>query len=120
MRNLLAAALAALLLAPAFASAENLTFKVRSFHKNQVDIAFYSQNRNHEWPGGGKVWVIKDYEVHDYKLNCVKGEKVCYGAWVRGTNRTYWGSGQGGKQRCDSCCFVCNGGTTPVMNLNAR
>jgi len=105
------------LLLPAAASAETLTFSVRSFHKNQVDVAFYSQSRSHSWPGGDKVWVIKDYEVHDYRLNCNKGEKICYGAWVRGSSSSYWGAGRGGRQSCKSCCFTCNGGETPVINL---
>lgn len=119
-RLFLAAVAAFTVLAAASASAESLTFKVRSYHQNQVDIAFYSQNRNYSWPGGTKVWVIKDFKVHDYKLDCANGEKICYGAWVRGSSNLYWGTGQGGKQRCTSCCFVCNGGTTPVMNLNSR
>jgi len=113
-------ALTTVLLVPTFAFAENLTFQVRSYHKNQVDIAFYSQDRNAAWPGGSKVWVIDDYDVHTYPLNCVYGEKVCYGAWVRGSSSTYWGSGRDGEYGCHSCCFVCNGGTTPVLNLNAR
>lgn len=113
--------LAALWLASGLASAETLTFKVRSFHQNQVDIAFYSKNRgNTSWPGGGKVWTIKDFAVHDYKLNCVAGEQICYGAWVRGADGTYWGTGHGGKRGCKSCCYTCNGGTTVVNNLNTR
>lgn len=120
LRKYLLIALAPALLAPTLAFAENLTFKVRSYHKNQVDIAFYSQNRNVSWPGGNKVWVIKDYEVHSYALNCVQGEKICYGAWVRGSSSTYWGGGEGGKQACKSCCYTCSGGETPIINLNAR
>jgi hypothetical protein len=113
-------ALAAALLAPGFAHAENVTFKIRSYHRNQVDVAFYSQNRNHSWPGGSKVWVIKDYDVHSYSLTCIRGEKICYGAWVRGASSSYWGGGKGGRQACQKCCFTCNGGETPVINLNAR
>ena len=120
MRKYVLIALAATLLTPTFTFAESLTFRIRSYHPKQVNIAFYSQNRNHSWPGGGQVYVLDDYEVHDYSLGCIQGEKVCYGAWVRGSNATYWGSGQGGKEGCQSCCFVCNGGTTPVRNLNAR
>ncbi len=114
-------ALTTALLMPPFAFAENLTFQVRSFHKNQVDIAFYSDSRKgFRWPGDARAWIIKDYDVHNYSLNCINGEKVCYGAWVRNSNSTYWGTGEDGAHRCESCCFVCNGGTTPVLNLNAR
>ena len=114
------AALAAALLMPGLTHADQVIFKLRSYHKNQVDVAFYSQNRNHVWPGSGKVWVIKDYDVHTYSLNCIRGEKICYGAWVRGASASYWGSGKDGRQACSQCCFVCNGGETPVINLNAR
>jgi hypothetical protein len=120
LRKHVLTALAAALLAPLPASAENFTFKVRSYHKHQVDVAFYSQNRNHAWPGDGKVWIIKDYDVHTYSLTCVRGEKICYGAWVRGASSSYWGGGKGGRQACQKCCFICNGGETPVINLNAR
>jgi len=108
------------LLVPTCAFAENLTFMARSFHKNQVDIAFYSENLNRAWPGGDKAWIIADYDVHSYTLSCIQGERVCYGAWVRGSTSAYWGSGLGGKQPCQACCFVCNGGTTPTINLNAK
>ncbi len=120
MKKLFAFLLGAALLLPTISFAEDLTFKIRSYHKNSVELAFYSQNRNHEWPGNNKVYVIKDYEVHDYKLSCVKGEKICFGAWVQGAAKTYWGGGRGGKQACSSCCFTCNGGVTAVQNLNER
>ena len=120
LRKSVSIALSMALLPPTLAFAEGLTFKVRSYHKSQVDIAFYSQQRNHSWPGGDKVWVIKDYEVHSYSLNCRDGEKICYGAWVRGSSRSYWGAGRCGRQACQSCCFTCNGGETPVMNLNPK
>ena len=119
MRKLFAFLVAAALMLPTLSFAESLTFKVRSYHKNAVELAFYSQNRNHEWPGNGKVYVIRDYEVHDYKLSCVKGEKICFGGWVQG-GKTYWGDGRGGKAACSSCCFTCNGGVTAIQNLNER
>lgn len=112
--------LATTLLAPTSAFAESLTFNVRSFHKNQVDVAFYSQSRGVKWPSGGTGWIISDYEVHNYKLNCIRGEKICYGAWVRGSGAFYWGVGEGDKYSCPKCCYVCDGGSTPTINLNAK
>ena len=43
-----------------------------------------------------------------------------HGVWVRGHSDTYWGGGKGGKKSCKSCCFVCYGGRTLIINLNAR
>lgn len=120
LRKLVLITLATALLVPASSFAESLNFKMRSYHKNVVQLKFYSQNRPNEWPGNGKVYVLRDYDVHEHRLDCVKGEKICYGAWVEGASSTYWGSGRGDKQGCPSCCYTCNGGQTPVINLNAR
>lgn len=101
------------------AGAGTISWKIRAFDKHAVDVAFYSKSRKVEWPGGGKVWTIKDFKVHDYKINCVDGEKVCYGAWVRGNDKRYWGVGHYGKAGCKGCCYTCGANTvTPVLNLN--
>ncbi|HTE14624.1 MAG TPA: hypothetical protein VK642_06070 [Burkholderiales bacterium] len=119
-KKLIVFALAATFIAPAFSFAQSMTWKIRSYHKNQVQVEFYSNNRNYVWPGRNQVYSIRDYDVHTYNLNCVKGEKVCYGAWLTGDASTYWGAGKGGKQGCNDCCYICNGGTTPIRNLNER
>lgn len=117
----LAAALVAAVIAPSAASADTLTYKMRSFSQNAIEIAFYSQNRRTEWPGGGKVYVNRTYDVVSYPLSCVKGEKICYGAWLKGNSSRYWGVGQGNKQKCTDCCYTCNGTTaTPIRDLNER
>ena len=118
MKRLIVGALLALLSAQA-ALADSMTWNIRAFDKYAVDVAFYSKSRNAVWPGNGKVWTIKDYKVHSLKLNCIAGEKICYGAWVRGSSREYWGVGQGGKAGCKSCCYTCQDGyQTPIQNLN--
>lgn len=118
MKRFIIAALLALVSAQA-AVADSMTWRIRAFDKYAVDVAFYSKSRNAVWPGDGKVWTIKDYSVHSLKLNCIAGEKICYGAWVRGSSREYWGVGQGGKNGCKSCCYTCQDGyQTPIQNLN--
>jgi hypothetical protein len=99
------------------ASAESMTWKFRSYHKNIVNVELYSQNRRHIWPGGGEVYSLRDFDVHNVNITCVSGERICYGAWVRGNDRTYWGVGTNQRHRCEKCCYTC-GGTTPVINLN--
>ncbi|MDB5650832.1 MAG: hypothetical protein JWL62_2352 [Hyphomicrobiales bacterium] len=103
------------------ASADSMTFRLRSFSKYAVDVAFYSQNRQTVWPRPGRVYVLRDYNVTSYKLSCVSGERICYGGTVKGDAAHFWGVSSSGKQVCQECCYTCNGGNiTPIINLNAR
>ena len=119
---ILIAVLAGLLagLMPSLAGAASLKWHVRSEHDAKISLEFYSQDRDHVWPGDGDVYVIDDFDTHDYTLTCNKGEKICYGAWVRNHSDSYWGSGYDGKEACDTCCFTCGAGDTPTMVLNAE
>lgn len=104
--------------APA-AQAGTILWQIQKFHPGQVDLAFYSQNRRHEWPGGGNVYYLQDYSVRKIKISCIDGERVCYGAWVRGNSNRYWGSGYKSQNRCSTCCYTCQGNiVTTVFKLN--
>jgi len=92
-------------------SASSVTFKVKSLYPYSVSISFYSQSRNHSWPGGSKVWILDDSKTHRYKLSCHYGEVICYGAWPRGNSDKYWGSGNNAEHACTDCCLKCTGGT---------
>ena len=78
---------------PSPAAAENMTWNVLSKYPYKVQVAFYSQSRNHSWPGGTKAYNLNDTETHTYALNCVAGERVCLGGWVTGNANKYWGVG---------------------------
>ena len=108
------AALLFTLAAAAPAVAETITFRVVAKHQNIVDVEFYSRTRNVVWPGNNRVYSIQDFNQHSYKLNCQPGEKICYGAWVRGNQTIYWGQGAGGKNACRNCCYTCDGGVNDV------
>jgi hypothetical protein len=109
------------LLASQEARADTMTWQLRSFHPNALQVKFYSQNRKAVWPGATSHYTIKDYKVNSFKLTCLAGEKICYGASVSGNARRTWGMGADGKQRCTQCCYTCNGNTTTqVHNLNDR
>jgi hypothetical protein len=95
----------------ALAQASNLTFRMKSNHPNKVQVEFYAQSRNHAWPGGTKAYNLDDYNEHSFTLNCRTGEKICYGAWLSGNQKRYWGVGMNDKQSCTGCCTTCNGGT---------
>jgi hypothetical protein len=88
---------------------DQLMFIIKSNHPNIVDVEFYSQSRRHAWPGGNQVYNIDDDDWHTFVLNCRPGEKICYGAGVRGDYSRYWGVGIGGRQGCRRCCYTCDG-----------
>lgn len=103
---------------PAEALSGNLVFRIKSNYAYRVQIEFYAQGRNAAWPGSNKAYNLDDSKVHEYSLNCHSGEKICYGAWVTGNQSKYWGAGLGGRRACSKCCFVCDGGQTPIITLN--
>ena len=117
LKTALAATLAVLsLTAPV--KADTLEWTVRSDYPHVVSLEFYSQTYNRAWPGDGRVHVIDDYNVHSYVLACETGEKICYGAWVRGIPDKYWGVGYNDTQGCADCCYSCGYGSIPLRILN--
>lgn len=95
----------------------SLTFKFKSDYKYKVQVAFFSQDRDHVWPGGGQAYTLDDSKTHEIKLSCRSNEHICYGGWVTGNAKLYWGRGADGKLRCESCCYRCNDNMTPVIRL---
>ncbi len=108
-------------LAPTIASAANLQWTFDNRVNGQINIIFFSQNRNHQWPGGNRYYYINPNDgVLAYNLDCRQGEKICYGAWFNSNSTYYWGVGQSGREGCTGCCYVCGAGTTDTINLNAN
>ena len=89
------------------ASADTITWRIRSKYPYKLHMEFYSQNRDVSWPGGGRVYVLKDSRFHTYRLNCRRGETICYGAWVTTNQDRWWGVGAYNTRRCSSCCYRC-------------
>jgi len=110
--------LGAMLIVPSDASAETMTWKVKSNYKYKVQVALYSQTRRHEWPGSGEAYDVNDFADHDYSINCNNGEKICLGAWATGNSSKYWGVGFQDRYGCKGCCYVCGGGPLPRQVLN--
>jgi len=90
------------------AAADVLTWKVRSTYPYIVYLEFYSQDRDVAWPGGREVWVLRNSKWHTYRLNCRRGERICYGAWTD-TRTSQWGVGEADSMGCRDCCAVCGG-----------
>jgi hypothetical protein len=99
----------AVLAAPTNAAADDEEFTIKSMAENNVQVAFFSQDRHARWPAQGRAWNLNDYNDHKFNLSCVNGERICYGAWLTGNARTYWGVGADGKEACNNCCYTCGG-----------
>ncbi len=97
--------------------ANAITFEIRSHHPNIVQLEFYSQNRPHAWPGGNSAYELRDSQYHAYTLDCFYGEQICYGAWVKGNENTYWGTGMNDSYSCHDCCGMCDGQTFILKTL---
>lgn len=102
---------------PSAARSESLTFYIKSDYQYIVELEFYSQNRNHVWPGNNRVYILDDYDTKNITLSCNYGEKICYGAWVQNETSRYWGVGYDGRQTCANCCYTCDGGYTETITL---
>lgn len=99
------------------AMAQTIDWHFRSEHPNVVSVELYSEDRSHIWPGNNEVYTLDTNSVRTISISCRRGEKICYGAWVRNTRSATWGAGPDGKKPCNSCCFTCNGGETPELVL---
>lgn len=113
---LLAVSLAPLV--PAAAPAAQLLWTFDNDSGLTLELAFYSEDRNHEWPGGGDVWIL-DPNVGDQSvlLECRNDELICYGVWARDNANRYWGVGSGGRQSCPDCCARCGAGDVEAIQL---
>lgn len=100
------------------ARADSVLFSIQSEYEYIVHLEFFSNDRDWQWPGGDEVYVLDDYDVHDFSLECRSGEKICYGAWPKGSRKKYWGAGLDGRESCENCCISCSGGETGVIVLS--
>jgi hypothetical protein len=107
-------------LAPSAETQQNhsLTFKFKSDYKYKVQVAFFAQERKHVWPGNNEAYNLDDSRVHEFRLSCHRNERICYGGWVTGNAKLFWGRGAQGKLACESCCYRCNNDETPVIRLH--
>lgn len=103
--------------APPAAAAETMTWTMRSSYDSRVQVEFYSHERKAAWPGNGRAYPLNDSKPHVFKLNCQRGEKICYGAWPTAGGSTYWGVGAKDKHTCKTCCAVC-GLDNPTKTLS--
>jgi len=96
------------------ASAESLTWNVESDYPRPIELEFYSLNRSFVWPGD-EAMALDHRDRRAFTIKCDRGERICYGAWVRGRESIYWGTGRSGTHGCERCCFVCDGTETNLI-----
>ena len=88
--------------------AETETWQIRSSYPYKIQLEFYSMDRRGvAWPGGGRAFPLDDSQSKPFTLNCQSGERICYGAWVTGVGRKYWGVGANNRHGCTDCCWTC-------------
>jgi len=117
-RAVLAMALLFAGLVPAVAENNSMYWPMRSDHPFRVQVVFYSEWRNWEWPGAGQAYNLDDNQVHGFNLSCTPGEKICFGAWETGTSAVFWGVGHQRKRSCTACCYFCGDGQIPLQILD--
>jgi hypothetical protein len=100
-----------------WAQKSSLTFRFESEYDEKISVVLYSSDRKgYQWPEPGRVYVLRPGTEADFKIGCLGGEKICYGAWVTEEQSTYWGVGRN-RHGCKKCCFTCDGGSTPLIGL---
>ena len=105
--------------APGVAAASDMEVWITSNDKHTVHVQLFAQSRNVIWPSPSDVWVIDDWDENRFEFSCREGEKICYGAWVAGTQGDeYWGAGFDGEDACESCCFRCEDNSYVQYELN--
>lgn len=103
--RLAAAALVLPLAGPAWA--DDMAFFMKNLLPRAVAIELYSQDRQTVWPGRDKVYRLNEGEQKSVTVSCNTGETICYGAWLNGDARTYFGVGPDNAHTCKKCCAVC-------------
>jgi hypothetical protein len=85
-----------------------LEWPITSKSPFRAAIKFYSETRRgHEWPSAREMWLLNDHAEHTFRLGCVRGEKICFGAWTMPHGTVKWGVGHGNTLSCPNCCHTC-------------
>lgn len=73
-------------------------------------LELYDMKRHVYW---GPYYFTYYNDPEYVKIRCVRGDKICYGAW---TNDLYWGCGEDCAYYCPNCCTRC--GAKVMNNVN--
>jgi hypothetical protein len=89
------------------AACADMLFYVKNGSGSAVAVEVFSQDRDQVWPGGDQVWLFEPGQKKTVPISCSGGEHICYGAWVNGNDRIWWGVGPDGDRDCKGCCLIC-------------
>src|SRR6266851_6389585 len=81
-----------MLAVPTLVTADEMYWTLTSKYQYKVQFKLYSNDRNHVWPSASTAWDLDDYASHTVRINCIRGELICYGAWETGNDTVYWGA----------------------------
>ena len=109
--------LAAILLAPAAALADDMVFYMKNGTGTAIAVELRSQVRDYLWPGGDQVYLLEKDEKKSVTIGCDAGEKICYAAWLNGNDQVTWGVGPDGDHVCTDCCRVCVASATETLEI---
>ncbi len=94
---------------PAVSRAESMTFTFNNATEYEIDLKFYSRDRNHHWPSMTRAYALTaGSKAKQLKIECNAEERFCYGAWT--PHKAVWGAGKSGLRTCENCCHVCKDG----------
>jgi hypothetical protein len=83
---------------------DRVSFVLKNDDRYTLGLEFTSSNPQRTWPGSNKQYNLAVEET--YNLECVPGQKICFGAWRENQSKT-WGVGRNGSQACTNCCATC-------------
>jgi hypothetical protein len=108
-------AVAAGLLPAGFAHADDMGFVLENEHPRPVVLEL--RGKETVWPGNDKVYLLEAGEIKEVNISCEKGERICYGAWIRGNDSVTFGVGPDNDRTCRDCCYICVGHTMETIDL---
>jgi hypothetical protein len=93
-----------------------IRWRFRNAYGRRIEYKLFAWNRNWSWPGGNNAFDLPaNNKTYKTTIQCKRGEKVCYGAWVANNRNIFWGVGYNARYNCRNCCFTCKGVVTPTF-----
>ena len=89
------------------ATASDMAMFIKNQYSRGVALEFFGQETGTRWPGNDKVYFLDRGERKSIPISCQEGERICYGAWVNGNDKVFWGVGPDNNRSCETCCTVC-------------
>jgi hypothetical protein len=109
-------AFALVLAAAGAAHADGMAIFIKNGHSRAIAIELHGSGGK-AWPGDDQVYMIEKKMQKSIPIECEPAEKICYGAWLMGDDRTHWGVGPDNTMSCTDCCTTCVAKSTFQISL---